>query len=394
MPAGLPAVMRRVFLAGSFVVLLAALAVMWNHRYERVPGLPVWNLAMLRQGVPEGPGVEWTGAPDDPMLRLRVDERSPRVALRLAVPGAPAVDSLKLKFRLTARGLTPGRKKWESGRFMIEWHPPAAGSAVEKDPLGGIQLDQDSGRISLVAVPVTGPAVPAIVLEHLGMAGEFDLSELQVIPVRERTLWNNGRWLLGLAFFAWLVACIRSSRAVSAWRAAAAAAICLLMVIEFVIPGPWKVQRALFVADFRLSENVEPPSSHKTPPLVEAMAPPVISSGAIEPSGDVRVQGGLALRTRDLLKHLRTLLHIALIAAPTLAFAILLGRGNAVRLAIPLALAIESAQTAFGYGFNWLDGVDLIFDGIGIWLALRIHRRLAAMWKRRIQVPPIHPEPV
>ena len=33
-------------------------------------------------------------------------------------------------------------------------------------------------------------------------------------------------------------------------------------------------------------------------------------------------------------------------------------------------LAIESAQIAFGYGFDWVDGLDLVFDGIGIWLGL------------------------
>jgi hypothetical protein len=377
MPDGLRAVMRRVFLAGSFVGLLAALGVMWNHRYERVPGLPDWNLAMLRQDLPAVPGVEWAGTPDDPILRLRVDERNPRVALRLAVPGAPAVDSLLLKFHLTARGLKPGRERWETGRFMIEWHPPEGGTAVEKDPVAGIKLDQDSGRVSLVAVPVRGPAVPAIVLEHLGTAGEFELSGVQIIPVRERALWKNGRWFLGLASFAWLATCIRSWRGVKTWRAWAAAAVCLLMMIKFVIPGPWKVQRSLIVPDFHLTESVQSPPSDEAPPLVKAMASPAISSGAIQPSGDVRVQGGIALRVKHLLKHLRLLLHVALLAAPTFALAILLGRRNAVRLAIPLALAIECAQTAFGYGFDWVDIVDLVFDGIGIWLALRLHRRLA-----------------
>jgi hypothetical protein len=260
---------------------------------------------------------------------------------------------------------------------MIEWHPLETGTALEKDPVGGIKLDQDSGRISLVAVPVRGPAVPAIVLEHLGVAGEFDLSGLEIIPVRERAFWKTGRWVLVFVSFAWLATCIRSWRGVKTWRASSAAVICLLMIIEFVIPGPWKVQRSLFVQDFRLGESVQSPPSSETPPMVEAGVAPNISSGAIQPSGDVRVQGGPALRVKHLLKHLRILLHVALLAAPTLAFAILLGRANAVRLAIPLALAIESAQTAFGYGFDWVDGVDLIFDGIGIWLALLVHRRLA-----------------
>jgi hypothetical protein len=377
MPDGLRPVMRRVLLFGSFLVLAAALVLMWNHRYERVAGLPGWDLAMLRQGVPDVPGVEWTGSPENPVLRLRVDERSPRVALRLAVPGSPAVESLMLKFRLKARGLKPGRKKWEMGRFMIEWHPREAGVSLEKEPVGGIKLNADSGNITLVALPVNAPAVPAMVLEHLGWAGEFDLSGLEIIPVRERALWKTGRWFLLLAAFVWLAVCIRAWRGVNTWRASLAAAICVLMVVEFVIPGPWKVQRPLSVRDFRFAETASSPSPNAAPPSVKSVTAPAISSGAIQPSGDVRVQGGPALRVKLLLNHLRPLLHVALLAAPTLAFAILLGRRNAVRLAVPLALAIESAQIAFGYGCDWVDGLDLVFDGIGIWFALCIHRRLA-----------------
>jgi hypothetical protein len=364
-------------LTGSFLVLVAALVLMWNHRYERVADKPGWNLATLRQGVPDVPGVEWAGPPENPVLRLRVESRIPRVALRLAIPGSPAVESLMLKFRLVARGLKPGREKWETGRLMIEWHSPEVDGSLEKEPVGGVKLEEDSGRISLVAVPVNAPALPAMVLEHLGVAGEFDLSGLEIIPVRERALWKTGRWILLFASFAWLATCIRTWRGVNAWRACAAAVICLLMVIEFVIPGPWKAQRPLLVPDFHLGETARLSSSNTAPPLVKSVTPPAISSGAIQPSGDVRVQGGLALRVKFLLNHLRPLLHVALLAAPTLAFAFLIGRRNAVRLAIPLVLAIESAQIAFGYGCDWIDGLDLVFDGIGIWLALCIHRWLA-----------------
>jgi hypothetical protein len=278
------------------------------------------------------------------------------------------------EFRLMARGLKPGGKSWETGRFMIEWHPPDGAAAVEKEPVAGIKHDQDSGRLSIVAVPVSGPAVPAIVLEHLGVTGGFDLSGLKITPVRERAIWKTGRWILLVAAFAWLVACIRSWQRMQAWRVFAAAAICLLMISEFVIPGPWKVQRSLFVRDFRIGETV--PADH-APPWVRGRLQPAISPGVIRPSGDIHAQGGPALYAKRVLRHFRILLHVALLAAPTFAFAVLLGRRNAVRLAIPLALAIEGAQVAFGYGFDWVDGVDLVFDGIGIWFALHVHRRLA-----------------
>ena len=66
----------------------------------------------------------------------------------------------------------------------------------------------------------------------------------------------------------------------------------------------------------------------------------------------------------------RPLLHSLLLFAPALALALLAGRKPAVFLAIPLALAIELAQVAFGYGFDWIDVLDLACDAIGIALAM------------------------
>jgi hypothetical protein len=379
LPAGLRDVTRRLLLTGSFCLLIAALVLMWNHRYERVEGLPGWNLAMLRQDATGMPGVEWVGAPENPALRLGVDGHGSRVALRMALPGSPAVESLLVKFRLRARGLKPGRQKWEMGRFMIQWHPPVGGGAMEKEPIGGIKLNEDTGNITLVAIPVNAPAVPALVMEHLGSAGEFDLTDLEIIPVRERMLWKTGRWVMLSASFLWLAACIRRWRGVDTRRACAAAAIFLVMFVEFVVPGPWKVQRPLLVRDFRIGESV---ATEQALPLVKAASPLAISSGAISPSGDVPLQGGVALRVKLVLARFRLLLHVALLAAPTLAFALLLGRRNALLLAIPLALATELAQVAFGYGCDWVDGVDLAFDtagiALGLWLGDRMRRLL---WK-------------
>jgi len=366
-------------LAGSFIALLAALAVLWAHRYERAPGLPVWRLADLRQGTPEVAGVEWAGSADEPLLRLVRTAGKPPVALRLALPGAPAVEMLQLRYHLAARGLTLGKEEWASGRMMIEWFPPDGSADVEKDPVGGAKLDDRHGPVTLVAAPAQGPAVPALRLEHLGRAGEFEISALEITAVKERQLWKTGRWVLALGWLAWTFACIRAWPGVSRWRALAAAAVWVLMGIHFAIPGPWKIQRPLGT-HFRLGETAQARPSGQAPLLVEPHAPVQIASGAIPASGDVRVQGGMALRARYLLRHLRILLHVALLAAPTLAFAILLGRRNAIRLAIPLALAIEAAQVALGYGFDWVDVIDLLTDAagiaLGLWLAARLERWL------------------
>ena len=374
--------MRRILLAVSFLALLAALVLMWAHRYQRTPGLPVWQLADLRQHVPEMAGLSWGGTQESPVLRLERSAGDPPRALRLALHGAPAVAALHLRLRLVAQGLSPGAEKWQIGRFMIEWHAPDGQGGFEKDPAGSIQNDEDSGAMTFVAMPAKGPAVPAIRLEHLGIDGSLELTELEIIAVEERGLWKHGRWLLALAWLAWIAACIRSWPDVKRWQALAAATVFLLMAIGFVVPGPWKIKIPLLAEDFRLGPaNIKFPPPAQAPPLVAPLAPltPLrISSEAIAPSGNVLVQGGLALRARIVLKPLRPLMHVALLAAPTLAFAMLLGRRRALGLAVPLAIAVECAQSAFGYGFDWIDVLDLAFDAIGIWLALWLHRRLVS----------------
>jgi hypothetical protein len=366
--------MRRVFPAASFLALVAALVLLWTHRYERVPGLPVWRLADLRTGVPEVPGVEWTGKADDPGLRLKVDEQTPRVALRLSIPGVPALNTLQLRYRMAANGLTPGKEKWETGRMMIEWHLEGMAGEVDQDPVGGAKLDEEFGNVTLIATSENGPARPALRIEHLGFAGKLELQDLEVTAVRERQLWKTGRWFLACGWLVWLVACIGPNPGSARWRVLAAAGIWLAMGIQFVVPGPWKIERPL-TAGFELGERAHGPPSGQAPPSMESLSNPEISSGAVPSSGKIPVRGGLALRIKLLGAQARPLLHVLLLMAPVFASTLLVGRKPTLFLAVLLSLAIEGAQTAFGYGFDWLDVIDLLTDAAGIALGLWLAKR-------------------
>lgn len=364
--------MRRVFLAGSLSALLAALVFLWNHRFERIPGLPVWSMADFRAGLPEVPGTGWAGTADDPVLRLKVDSQTPQVALRLAVPGVPAIEMLHLRYRMVASGLAPGEEKWEVGRMMVEWHPEKVPGEVEQDLVGNIKLNEKSGNVILISVPENGPARPAALrLEHLGSAGILEIADLELTAVRERELWKTGRWFLACGWFVWFAACMVPCAGTARWRVLAAAGIWLLMGIHFVVPGPWKIQKPLVTA-FELGGL---PSS-QAPPLVASKPDLPLSNGAVAPSGKITPRGGLPLRIKMLLAYARPLLHILLLIGPVLASALLVGRKSTLFMAIPLSLAIEGAQAAFGYGFDWIDIIDLITDGAGIamglWLAGRI----------------------
>ena len=52
-----------------------------------------------------------------------------------------------------------------------------------------------------------------------------------------------------------------------------------------------------------------------------------------------------------------------------------MSRRPTLLVAVLLSLAIEGAQAAFGYGFDWVDVIDLATDAAGIALGLWLCRR-------------------
>jgi glycopeptide antibiotics resistance protein len=98
----------------------------------------------------------------------------------------------------------------------------------------------------------------------------------------------------------------------------------------------------------------------------------------------VPCQGNFILRVKDRINYvapllysfLRSSLHILLLFAPTLVSFALIGRNRSLILAILLAIAIEAAQTLFGYGFDAFDVLDLLFDAAGILLAAWVFENL------------------
>lgn len=378
MRVALPANMRRIYLMGSFVALVAALWGLWTFRFQCSPDLPTWRLADLRAAASPVPGLEWLGSSDQPKLRLKVDAANPRVAARLVIPGIPAVNMLHLRFQMSARGLAPGKEKWEDGRAMIEWHQPDDAAKRGDDPVGSVRHDEKTGLADFVVLPLKSPAIPALRLEHLGRAGEFELSDLEITVVQERAIWKTGRWFLACAWLAWVAAYVRSWPGIPWWRAILASAVWIFMGNQFVVPGPWKHQRPL-VSAFRL--GAESTVSAVPSPVPSASVPAkssssALTSGPLQALGKITDQGGLVLRVKARIAQARPLLHALMLFAPALALAWLAGRKPAMVLAGILALATELAQFAFGYGFDWVDVFDLASDATGIALAMWVYGKM------------------
>lgn len=357
---------------------------MWAYRFERSSGVSVWRLPDLREGMPPTTGVEWGGSADHPRLRLVVKPGSPPVAIRLAIPGIVPVEALHLRFQMTSHGLVRGTETWADGRFMIEWQSPEGEAGIERDAVCSTR-DDKQGRMENLVIPAPKlRSIPVLRLEHLGRSGDFELSELEITAVEERPLWKIGRWFLAGGWLAWAAFCIRSWPGISRGRALAAAAICVLLGVNFVIPGPWKIQRAI-VPEFQLGSQSKglPPQTRESPSSKNAAPPPALTSGAVATLGKIPDQGSLPLRVKHAISKARPLLHALLLFAPMMAFLLLLGIRPALFLALTLAASIELAQFAFGYGFGWDDVFDLVNDGVGITLAVLFYKRIHAEWSPR-----------
>jgi hypothetical protein len=338
-----------------------------------VPGGPSWRLSDLRGGAPAVAGAEWIDQDGKPALRLWVDERHAKVALRLTIPGIEPCTMLHLRYHLKARGLTQGVEEWQAGRMIIEWHP-ADGGVAEMNPVDGAKDSDASNSESIIAVTDRGPAIPALRLEHMGKAGEFIISDLEITPVRHSGTWQNARWLILAGFLGWIYAFIRQWPVANGWRALAAALLWLAMGLQFVVPGPWKMQRPLVVESFRLSESAQASIPEQvSPALPSGTRPP--EAGEVPSTGEVLPSGSLFLQVKLLIKEARFLLHILLLLGPTLVSGWLIGRNPTLWIAVLCAAAIELAQMAFGFRFDWIDLIDLVTDAIGIaaglWLATR-----------------------
>lgn len=366
--------MRRYILPGTFFTLVAALYLLWQHRFERSPEFSTVHLSDLRANFRPAPGVEWQGSESQPELRLRVDPVHPRsVVTRLEMPGMQAMDLLHLRLQLAATHLIPGKRDWDDGRCIIEWHAPTGAREWENNPIASARFNHLGDVVEWVTSPDHPPAIPALRVENLGIAGDFVISRFEATVIRETLVWKIGRWVVMAAWLAWALAWIGYRATLI--RSIIAATVWLVMGLCFVVPGPWKLIHS-FGSSFAIgTEVISLQKSPAGPPLV-LLDPRSDSSTPLESVGEIPDQGDFTLRLKRYATHARPFLHIILLWGPTLLIACLVGGKPARSLAVILALAIEAAQLAFGYGFDWVDAFDLVCDAIGIVLALRTHQYL------------------
>ena len=366
-------------------LLLVATFFLWQHRFERDDAAPTIGLADLAEDGEISPGLRWkTDRDGATILELELAPGAPKIARRLPLTTLGPVDFLLAEIQLEASELVPGREIWDDGRLMIEWQSQDGGKPLDPDYLGSARGSGRGQRIAFVCQPGRTPASAALRIENLGQSGVFRVLHCQLSIVRESAWWRYGQWALAAAWLGWAAVLAGWGHSSGPVRPLLAATIWLLMATQSVIPGPWQSIRPL-AATFAGITPPPAPRAEQPPAIPEpaaSAAPAEAPAAAVQPLGKLPERGNLMLRIKARIQQARPLLHGLLFLVPTLAFALLVGRGRALILAALLALGIESAQALFGYGFDPMDLVDLACDATGIALALALAARLT-QWREK-----------
>jgi len=378
--------MRHFTLTISLLLLIGGVVGLWHFRFERAENSLEMRLLDLKRANPVLPaGAEWVECDGEDSLRLAVSASHPRVSLAVALPGVSVVEALHIRLRMTAKNLTVGKQVWDDGRVLLEWWSPDGIEKQEIDPLCSLRGDASSGDVSLVVRPISGGSTPRLRIEHLGIQGEIEISKFEWSAVRERTAWKVGQWILGACWIVWIYAFLSGLTSPSRIRKALAAVIWVALGIHFVIPGPWKSLRPILIP-FEIGAETSPlKASGESVDLAkevneaaDSVLPAVESDVGTAALGRIPQQGNWLIQIKHQLSKVRPLLHGLLLFGPTVLFAFLVGQQRALLLAAGFAVAIEAAQIAFGYGFDYNDVFDLFANGFGLVVGLMVYR----MWPR------------
>lgn len=305
------------------------------------------------------------------------------------LPPQPPPEFLHVRIRALSKNLIPDAGSWQNGRTIIEWHDIQGAEPVVYQPIQFAVFDSmDEPRPFVVKSPHHG-AVPRLRIEHLGRDGTYEVEKLVLQPVKESGLWKFGAPLLVSCWLAWVVALCRKNKKPALWRGFLTGMVFVAMGLTLVVPGPWKVFRPLGF-EFKLNENANGlPGKAKT--LTEEAIKLNHTTHAPEPLGKMDVQGGLLIKIKFYLSMIRPLLHGALFLVPAIMLAWLVGKKSSIMLLMMITFGIETSQVMFGYGFDPLDVMDIVFDLAGISAGIWIYSRFSAGIHRRL--PGHFPQP-
>lgn len=389
---------RALLLALSLVLLLAALVLAWNQRYEPIPGSEIVTLDSLKSQTSGQKGMQWRVADGKPILQLIKAAGDPHVILEFSLPAPAGCTAIHLRYTLQAHNLKQGVNIWDDGRFNVAWMTKDKRQAQQVD---SVRHDAQASCPSLISVAPNGGVEPQLWICHLGVSGVYEIHELEIVFVHEKAWWGIVSGTLIALAGGWILIALLIITQVSIPRTFAASIITLMLVHRFVVPGPWMFQKSLFADSFDLGSIrhhtapkfiADPKEPIRVPDaVVEGKTTPPLSNNQFSPPPTVQrttvIQDNWILWIKYELKRFKIIPHSLLFGAVLLALAGLIGLRPAVYVSVFLALSTEAAQIAFRYGSDATDLLDLVYDATGIaagvWLVMLLRRRRWSLLKMK-----------
>ena len=391
--------MRRALVLGlSLVLLLAALVLAWNHRYEYADAGKHWSLSDMQP------------LAGDPVHLLRDGERTavridktagdPMLTVVLSLPESGEVEALHLNYRIRAIDLVAGDTTWNKGRLAIQWLSAEDQPGGENDPIHDFTGTGVIDVHSRVVAPTHGKATPRILIQNIARSGGFVVEKLEVTVVHQRAIWHWLWPLLGLAAWGWYTALFLTT---SKTRPIAAIPMALMSVFVtggLILPKNADFKPQLFGLVYQLGDapKITPPAPpatqtpeapvttpHTTAAQTSGIAKPIAATPSPPPGryqfGKMQPKPGVVSWVQMRLSKFKRLLHLLAFMLPTLLIARLVGIRHAIIIGCFFAIGSEASQLFFGDVWDMNDAVDLLVNLIAVGLGIAA-AKMKSGWRR------------
>lgn len=321
----------------------------WNHRFQVDSDIPKIDLDAVVKANPE------LSSPKDSTIRIKQEQEGKPIAWRIPLDQMQRAEKLHIIMSLSGHSLSRGAHPWSKGIVLLDKGMPE--HPESRRAVCAVMNDETTPPISQVIDMPNNNEPVALRIEHHGLAGEFEITRLEILGVKT-SIAGQAAWIA--CCLCWMIWAVFLAGIKKPIRAILAGIIWIAFAWKIVLPGPWPTDHPIagsFVQDYS-------PSTISSSTLKAAEVEPMVR----EPKNQ-----SLLFYIKMKLPLMRPFLHGLLFGVPALLLMVCIPTSRAVVLSSALAAGVELVQIGFGYSFDWLDALDLLFDASGIIMAVVAH---------------------
>lgn len=315
----------------------------WNHRYVLDSEIPKIDLNDFVNANPE------MSSESKANIRIRQKNQGQPAAWQFPLEQMQHAEKLHINISLKGHNLTEGIHPWSKGLILLDKGMPP--NPESRRVICAVMDDEVTPTIDqVIDMPKNNKPV-ALRIEHHGLSGEFEITQLEIFGVKKSNRGQSAWLTCCLCWFLWATIAAGIKKPI---RAISAGIIWSAFAWQIVLPGPWP-------SDHPLAGSFTDHVSSSTPNNYGYLKAQETSPMINEPKNQ-----SLLFNIKMKLPFLRPIFHGLLFGVPALLLMLCITIKRAVILSSALAIGVELIQIGFGFIFNWLDALDLLFDASGI----------------------------